>query len=310
MKSFPKIHSLGTKHVRDIFMEPVEITEKLDGSQFGFGIVGGELVIRSKGAVINQSNPENLFNEGVAYIKSIEGLLPNNMFFYGEYFKKPKHNTICYDRIPKHHIALFGVLNLPDMFNSNYMDLKRWADLFDIEPIPLLFSGIVKDKEYLNSLMNFTSVLGGARVEGIVVKNYQRSIVINQDYILPITCAKLVSEEFKEVHRGRWKAEETKGGKLEQFYNSFRTPARWAKAVQHLKERGELTDTPKDIGALFKEVSIDIEAEEKEFIMEHLYLMFRKDLMKHATHGMPEWYKEQIANQSNFIGGECGPTEE
>ena len=302
MNSYPKIHSIGTKYVRDIFMEPVEITEKLDGSQFGFGKINGELIIRSKGTILNQSNPDSLFNEGVAYIKSIEDRLPDNTFFYGEYFKRPRHNTIAYDRIPKHHIALFGILALPDMFDSSYMALKRWADVFDIEPIPLLFSGIVKDKEYLNSLMDFTSVLGGAKVEGIVVKNYQRSTVINQDYIIPITCAKLVSEEFKEVHRGRWKDEETKGGKLEQFYNQFRTPARWSKAVQHLKERGELTETPKDIGAIFKEISIDIEAEEKEFIMEQLYLMHRKDLLKHATNGMPEWYKEQIASQSNFIG--------
>ncbi len=310
MNSFPKIHSLGTKYVRDIFMEPVEITEKLDGSQFGFGKVNGELIIRSKGTILNQSNPDNLFNEGVAYIKSIEDRLPDNVFFYGEYFKRPKHNTICYDRIPKHHIALFGILALPDVFIDNYSEIVRWSNYFDIEPIPLLHRGMVYSKDFLNQYMNQVSVLGGAKVEGIVVKNYQRSAVINQDYILPITCAKLVSEEFKEVHRGRWKDEETKGGKLEQFYNSFRTPARWAKAVQHLKERGELTDTPKDIGALFKEVSIDIEAEEKEFIMEQLYLMFRKDLMKHATQGMPEWYKEQIASQSNFIGGECGPTEE
>ena len=302
MNTFPKVHNLGTKYVRDIFMEPVEITEKLDGSQFGFGIINGELIVRSKGTIIDQDNHDNLFNEGVAYIKSIEDLLPNNMFFYGEYFKRPRHNTIAYDRIPKHHIALFGIVVLPDMFVDDYDWIQYYADLFDIEPIPLLHRGMVYSKDFLSQYMNQVSVLGGAKVEGIVVKNYQRSTVINQDYMLPITCAKLVSEEFKEVHRGRWKDEETKGGKLEQFYNQFRTPARWAKAVQHLKERGELTDTPKDIGALFKEVSIDIEAEEKEFIMEQLYLMHRKDLLKHATHGMPEWYKEQIASQSNFIG--------
>ena len=302
MNTFPKVHNLGTKYVRDIFMEPVEITEKLDGSQFGFGIINGELIVRSKGTIIDQDNHDNLFNEGVAYIKSIEDLLPNNMFFYGEYFKRPRHNTIAYDRIPKHHIALFGIVVLPDMFVDDYDWIQYYADLFDIEPIPLLHRGMVYSKDFLSQYMNQVSVLGGAKVEGIVVKNYQLSTVINQDYMLPITCAKLVSEEFKEVHRGRWKDEETKGGKLEQFYNQFRTPARWAKAVQHLKERGELTDTPKDIGALFKEVSIDIEAEEKEFIMEQLYLMHRKDLLKHATHGMPEWYKEQIASQSNFIG--------
>lgn len=161
---------------------------------------------------------------------------------------------------------------------------------------------MITNKEQYEALMDTVSVLGGVKIEGIVIKNYQRSLIINQSCIQSITCAKLVSEEFKEVHRGRWKGEETKGGKLEQFYNQFRTPARWAKAVQHLRERGELTETPKDIGALFKEVSIDIETEEKEFIMEQLYLMHRKDLLKHATHGMPEWYKKEIASQSNFTG--------
>lgn len=303
MNSYPKIHSLGTKYVQDIFMEPVEITEKLDGSQIGWGKVDGEFVVRSKGTIINKDNPDNLFQEGVAYLKSIVSKIPDNMFFYGEYFKRPKHNTLCYDRIPKHHIALFGVLSLPDLFSSDYRLIEEWAEIFDIEPIPLLHRGMITSKEQYESLMDSVSILGRAKIEGIVIKNYQRSLVINQNYVQPITCAKLVSEEFKEVHRGRWKDEETKGGKLEQFYNQFRTPARWAKAVQHLRERGELTDTPKDIGALFKEVSIDIEAEEKEFIMEQLYLMHKKDLLKHATHGMPEWYKMEIASQSNFVGG-------
>lgn len=301
--AFPKINALGTKYVQDVFMEEVEITEKLDGSQFGWGKVNGELVIRSKGAIINQSAPDNLFNEGVAYIKSIEEMLPDNTFFYGEYFKKPKHNTICYDRIPTHHIALFGVVSLPDQFADDHATLVYWATKFEIEAIPLLYRGMVPNKEFVKQFMDTVSRLGGAKVEGIVVKNYQRGVRLTSDYMLPIMCAKLVSEEFKEVHRGRWKDEETKGGKLEQFYNGFRTPARWAKAVQHLRERGDLTETPKDIGALFKEVSDDIEAEEKEFIMEQLYLMHRKDLLKRATDGMPQWYKEQLMGECMYLEG-------
>lgn len=81
MNAFPKVHSLGTKYVKDIFMEPVEITEKLDGSQIGWGKVGGEFIIRSKGTIINKESPNNLFQEGVAYLKSIEKRIPDNMFF-------------------------------------------------------------------------------------------------------------------------------------------------------------------------------------------------------------------------------------
>jgi len=295
--AFPKINALGTKYVRDIFQDTVTIEEKIDGSQIGFGRVDGELVIRSKGTILDQSNPDNLFQEGVAYIKSVAELIPDNMFFYGEYLKRPRHNTICYDRIPRHHITLFAVATLPDNFSSDRSTLEYWASKLDVEVIPHLFTGILHSKEELDHYMQSVSKLGGSKVEGIVIKNYQRGVQMTPDYVLPIMCAKLVSEEFKEVHRGRWKDEETQGGKLEKFYEGFRTPARWAKAVQHLRERGDLTETPKDIGALFKEVSMDIEAEEGEFIKEQLYLMYRKELMKAATKGMPEWYKEQLMGE-------------
>jgi len=298
--AFPKINALGTKYVQDIFMEPVEITEKIDGSSIGFGKVDGELIIRSKGTIINQSAPDNLFNEGVAYIKSVADRLPDNIFFYGEYMKKNRHNTLCYDRIPIHHIALFGVVSLPEQFADDHATLVYWADKLGIEAIPLLYRGMVPNKEFVLQFMDSVSKLGGSKVEGIVIKNYQRGVRMTPDYVLPIMCAKLVSEEFKEVHRGRWKDEETAGGKLEKFYEGFRTPARWAKAVQHLRERGELTETPKDIGALFKEVSMDIEAEEGEFIKEQLYLMYRKDLMKAATKGLPEWYKDQLMEECHY----------
>lgn len=295
--AFPKISALGTKYVQDIFLDEVELTEKLDGSQLGFGKVNGELIIRSKGTIINQDSPDNLFKEGVATVQSIADRIPDNMFFYGEYFKKPRHNKVCYDRIPKHHIALFGAVELPDRFIDDHVILTECADKLDVEVVPLLFRGKVPNQEFVLSFMDRVSALGGAKIEGIVIKNYHRSVMLTPGVVLPIMAAKYVSEEFKEVHRGHWKNEETKGGKLQQFYNQFRTPARWAKAVQHLKERGELTETPKDIRALFKEVSLDIEAEEKEYIMEQLYELHRKELLKVATQGLPEWYKQQIMGE-------------
>ena len=53
--SYPSIYALGHKAVADIFNEPVLVEEKVDGSQFGFGIYEtdpGEWAprCRSKGA--------------------------------------------------------------------------------------------------------------------------------------------------------------------------------------------------------------------------------------------------------------------
>ena len=144
--AFPKISALGTKYVQDIFLDEVELTEKLDGSQLGFGKVNGELIIRSKGTIINQDSPDNLFKEGVATVQSIADRIPDNMFFYGEYFKKPRHNKVCYDRIPKHHIALFGAVELPDRFIDDHVILTECADKLDVEVVPLLFRGKVPNQ--------------------------------------------------------------------------------------------------------------------------------------------------------------------
>ena len=42
LTSYPKVYQLGHKAVLDIFSGPVVIQEKIDGSQFSFGLVGGE----------------------------------------------------------------------------------------------------------------------------------------------------------------------------------------------------------------------------------------------------------------------------
>ena len=38
-----------------------------------------------------------------------EGLLAPGVTYYGEYLQKPKHNTLCYDRVPKDNIIIFDV---------------------------------------------------------------------------------------------------------------------------------------------------------------------------------------------------------
>ena len=290
--------AIGTKQVIDIFEDEIEITEKLDGSQFAFGKIDGELCARSKGAQLNIYNPMDLFVPAVTYVRSIERLIPDNMIYYGEAFKRPKHNTLCYDRVPLHNIALFGIYNVAmDEFESQYNAIKMVANTFCVDAVPLLYKGKMTAHTAIEVIKDFltrTSYLGGALIEGVVIKNYSRQTNIANDIYTPFMSGKYVSEAFKEVHRGRWKDEETKGGKFEKFCEGFRTPARWEKALIHLKERCELTDSLKDIGALIPEVIADIELEEKQYIMESLYSFYRKDIMSTAVKGLPEWYKNKL----------------
>lgn len=295
MNAFPKIFAIGDDKIKSIFDDDVEITEKIDGSQFGFGkMPGGELFIRSKGARIYPENPNQMFMEGVEYVLSIQNKIPSGMYFYGEYLKNPKHNVLSYDRTPKNHIILFGCSTAGETFSQDYM---RYAELFDLESVPVIYNGKIDNVDQILNLLDRISILGKEKIEGLVVKNYNKMIQIGNIY-LPLMCGKYVAERFKEVHQKNWKSENTGKGRFDLYKLGFQTEARWQKAVQHLRDLGDLTNTPKDIGNLLKEIHRDIEEEEKENIMKALWKFFGGDIKRTATKGMAEWYKEQLLKRS------------
>ena len=302
--AFPKIFNLGDKNLERLFIGEVEITEKIDGSQIAFGRVNGNLFIRSKGAVIKDENgwvrvitESDLFYPAIQHIERIKNILPDDVVFYGETLAKPKHNTLKYDYIPKNHIALFGILYTHPTFNwaTKYKELTTLAYLLDVDVVPLIttIEGGHITPQLINSFLDAESYLGGAKIEGVVIKNYNEQLLIGGQ-VLPILCGKYVSEAFKEVHRKNWSSENTSGGKYQKFLDSFRTEARWQKAIQYVRDKGELTNTPKDIGNLIKVIGDDIVEEEKEYIKEQLFKLYSNDITRNAIKGFPEWYKQQL----------------
>lgn len=291
--AFPKILHIGDKQIADLFDGEVEITEKVDGSQFGFGKENGELFCRSKGKVQDLDNPDMMFIQGVEYVKTIADKIPDNYSFYGEYLNKPKHNTLAYDRIPNHHIALFGVYNQETREFGDYDEIQKWAEIFSVDAIPVLKRGKSSPQECLDLVKERVSYLGGQNIEGIVVKAYKPWLFLNQ-IPLSVMSGKYVTEAFKEVHNKNWKAENTGKGKLEVAISQYRSEARWNKAIQHLRDDGLLTDSPRDIGELIKEVRKDLAQEEKEAIKATLWSIYKNDFLAAATNGLPQWYKEKL----------------
>ena len=106
---------------------------------------------------------------------------------------------------------------------------------------------------------------------------------------------KFVSEAFKEVHAAEWKAANPKSGDVgEMLIRQYRTPARWMKAVQHLREAGTLDDSPRDIRVLFREVPEDIEREAADTIKAALFAWAWPKIRRGLCAGLPEWYKERL----------------
>lgn len=292
--AFPKIFVIGKDYIRDIFNEDVEITEKIDGSQFSFGRIGGKLYIRSKGAQLFIDNPEGMFVEGISYVEQIQDKVPDNMIFYCEYLKKRKHNTLFYDRVPKNHLILFGVMRADEKFSGR---LTHWSMELEIERVPLIYQGKISSSDEILKMLDQESILGGPKIEGVVVKNYSRPFLLGGQPI-PLMAGKFVSDSFKEVHRERWGKEEKSKGRMQMFFESFKTEARWEKAVQHLREEGQIENEPRDIGKLFKAVNIDIETEEMEAAKDFLWKEFKGELTRTASRGLAEWYKKKLLEKA------------
>lgn len=298
IKAFPKIFHIGRDYIDTIFLNDVEITEKVDGSQFVFGKSGGDVFCRSKRQMLGGDIP-GMFREGYDYIQSISDRIPEGRAFYCEYLQKPKHNTLKYDKIPLNHLVLFGssTIGLGDW--ARWHTLTGWADALDIDVVPVLFEGPAHHwgTKELDALLDRQSFLGGTSIEGIVVKNYERPVAIGGEFI-PVMSGKYVSEAFKEQHQKTWKAEKTPGGQWGGFVESFQTEARWEKAYQHLRDDGELLHDPKDIGKLIREIQSDIASEHEDEIRDFLWKIYGKELLKASGRGAAEWYKRKLAERA------------
>jgi len=106
---------------------------------------------------------------------------------------------------------------------------------------------------------------------------------------------KFVSEAFKEVHGHEWREKNpTQGDIVQRLISKYGTETRWHKAVQHMREAGTLEQSPRDIGALLKEVVADVQKECIDEIKADLFKWGWDHIRRGLTAGLPEWYKEQL----------------
>jgi hypothetical protein len=290
--SYPKIYNVGHAAVQDLFAQIVYVEEKIDGSQFSFGVFDGVLKVRSKGVEMDAAAPEKMFSKAVATAKQLQPLLRDGWTYRAEYLSVPKHNTLAYDRVPEKHLIIFDINSGEEQYLT-YEEKRREAERLGLEAVPLLQIGKISAASELNALMNRVSVLGGQKIEGLVIKQYT---LFGADK--KMLFAKHVSEAFKELHAGDWKERNPNGGDIiERLVSELKTPARWEKAVQHLRERGALENTPRDIGYLLAEIKTDTLAECRKHIEDRLFDWAWAKVQRGIIAGVPEWYKQRLLQQ-------------
>jgi hypothetical protein len=291
----PKVWAMGHRQALALWKGRVIVQEKVDGSQISFMRTKDDrLRIRSKGVEQDIESPDKMFTQAVVQIQARFEKLTPGAIYRGEYLSKPKHNVLNYGRVPPGNIALFDVVGTSGEYLSP-SEVHRISVHLQLGCVPTLDErapGPI-DELLLKSYLATKSAFGDVTVEGVVFKNYEQFTPINGDPIF----VKVVNEAFKETHKRAWCAQ-TKKDFIEELAAEYNNQVRWEKGIQHMRENGQLTDSSKDIGPLFKEIHADIEEECADEIKEKLWKQFRKKILKGATFGLPDWYKQRLLDSS------------
>lgn len=299
LASYGKIYNVGHRAVVDILSGgEVVIQEKVDGSQFTFGVTDvGSPIVRSKGRVFPIDASDDLFKPACATVRRLAeaGSLTPGWTYRGETLKKPKHNTLSYLRVPDGNIVLFDI----DTGEESYLPpdhVRHLAVALDLEVVPTLYQGPgdTLTRDNFDAWMKLDSFLGKTTIEGFVIKAYGRF----EEWTGKTLMAKHVSEAFKETNSKSFRERNpTRSDVVAQLIDELHSPVRWQKAVQHLRDNGELEGSPVDIGKLIVEAKRDILREEEDHIKDRLFENVSKKIAAGAVKGLPGWYKEQLLAQ-------------
>jgi len=292
ISSYPSVFALGHKAIEGIFEGEVIVEEKVDGSQFSMAILDGELCCRSKGKDLVLDEPEAMFVKAVETAQSLP--LTPGWIYRGEFLAKPKHNTLRYSRVPEKNLILYDIqTGLEEYMTPG--EKQAEAERLGLEVVPLLHRGKVNGMADLDNFLDRDSILGGTKVEGVVVKNY--ALMTSEK---KAAMGKYVSERFKEIHGKAWKAANpnTKDV-IANLIEMYSTEARWEKAVQHLRDTGTLEGSPRDIGALIREVPDDVLKECVDEIRDKLFAYAWPHIKRDCQNGTSaSWQKSRSVRRN------------
>ncbi len=233
-KTYNKIKHLGDEDNKGIFDNPEDelaIQEKVDGANCRFMRKGDRLIFGSHNCSIGDSTTEiggnwknwtNYINDKFKKYKSefFEGVI-----YFGEAFLK---HSISYDW---ENVPPFIGFDVYDFEKGEYLhdhDAKYMFEHFDVDFVPTIWEGHVKDVPNINDDLVPKSKFGDVQAEGIVIKNVTKGIY-----------AKYVRSAFKEINKkafgGRKKDAEDD---TERFVAMFCTNPRIDKFIFKLIDEG------------------------------------------------------------------------
>lgn len=290
--SYSSLVSYSHKMAQGFFdNSPIVVEEKIDGSQISFTMTTeGKLLMKSKNCDLNEG-VDSQFRAGVDYIISIPEKLKPGYIYRGEYLARLRHNALTYERTPINNIVIFDI----DRGDQDYMGWEERADeanQIGLESVRVY--GVVEFDSMMHAniqdWLKMQSMLGAPAVEGVVFKRVKNDMFTSDKKSIVV---KLVSDAFREVNKTAH-AKTTRNDIIQSIVNTYRTETRWMKAVQHLRDAGELANEARDIGLLIREIQADVFRECEDEMKELLFSQFRKEISSGLVRGFPEFYKSEV----------------
>lgn len=302
LESYGKVHQLSDLTLKGLLDEPCYVQEKVDGSQFSFGVDGddGRLLVRSRGAMLNVKQPQKLFSLAIQTAEMLHkaGRLKKGLVYRGEAVCSPRHNKINYKAVPAGGIVLYDVFSVADNKELSRTQTESLAKELGLLYAPVL--GVFENPkeeitpEVLKKIAEKTkSVINSSvGVEGVVIKRCDKEF---RNLDGKIGRGKYVCDEFKEIDNTKKSAEQNDFNSLAQV---FAPEARKDKMIQRLKESGEYTGTMKDMGKMVPMLIADVEEECMQEMQDLVYKFVRKKVHKGLTSDLAQWLKDKLMSDN------------
>lgn len=321
MKRYPKVLSLGQPLIADIFSHPVEISEKIDGSQCRIHLTDDLVQCGSKNVTpadekmfrIAHQQAERIWNERIWRTHG------SDVTLFAEFLNKEKHNVLAYDRVPLNNLYLFGAISDDKHLQTSEL-IELAADLQIESPNIFASQKIVESQVDIEEFLELQSVLGDIKVEGVVIKQYNETypalLASTQAFFGYPMAGKLVRDDFKERLNKEWSGKKQRETPLAKVATEFFTDARFHKAIQHLEDEGKITYEMSDLKDIIPEFYNDLVDEEHDEIVKLAMMDFWRQLKRKSDNfAVQEWKKYLIeqqfdtrSNTPSIESGRCDKT--
>ena len=257
-----RIPDLGLRGTRAL-MEPGHncvVEEKIDGAQMTFGVSDGQLAAYSRRHALHLGRIPLRFRNVMAALGAVASVMEPGLSYRAEVVNRPQSVTLAYDRVAANFAVLFDVTRA----DGSFLDAEaraRWAEKLGLDCVPVLHQGEVTPALLTDLIANSVPLLGGERIEGVVVKSAD-------DLSAERMMGKFVADDFKEAHIVDWSGSTDPRSMVQSLAFSVATPARFNKMVQAMAEDGVLTGTRADIGEFCRRTIANVAEEQGEELLE------------------------------------------